>query len=172
MTAAAPSEPAGFWRRRVAAPVLAQLTRGVTPARLAATFAIGTVCSLLPFLGCTSLLNLAAGAALRLNQPLLQVLNQLLGPVQLALILVYVRAGEMLWGARGEAFTVAEMLAFFQDASWGTFLARFGWAGIHAFTAWLVTAPFLAAAVYIPLRPLLARAAARLGRASAPAGGP
>ena len=101
----------------------------------------------------------------------MQTLNQLLGPVQLALILVYVRAGEALWGASGHPFTVGEMLAAFSDLSAADFFARFGWAGIHAFTAWLLTAPFLAAAVYLPARPLLRRAAARLATVQpAPAG--
>ncbi|MFM1747652.1 MAG: hypothetical protein RLZZ188_1318 [Verrucomicrobiota bacterium] len=168
---AAPEGRESFWRRRVTGPVRRQLTLGVTPDRLAVTFAVGAVCSLFPFLGFTALLNLGVGLALRLNQPVLQTLNQLLGPVQLALILVYVRAGEVLWGASGQPFTVGEMLAAFSDLSAAEFLARFGWAGLHAFTAWLLTAPFLAAAVYLPARPLLRRAAARLATVQpAPAG--
>ena len=145
---AAPEGRESFWRRRITGPVRRQLTLGVTPDRLAVTFAVGAVCSLFPFLGFTSLLNLGAGLALRLNQPVLQTLNQLLGPVQLALILLYVRAGESLWGASGDPFTIGEMLSAFRDLPMAEFLTRFGWAGIHAFTAWLITAPLLAAAVY------------------------
>lgn len=156
----------GFWRRRVVQPVRDQLTQGITPDRLAVTFAVGTACSLLPFLGFTSLLNLGVGLALRLNQPILQTLNQLLGPVQLALILVYVRMGEIIWGAGGTHFTVGEVLRVFRDESIGTFLQQFGWAGVHAFTAWLLTAPLLVATLYFALRPAFRRAAARLRRAS------
>ena len=156
---------------RLLEPLRRQLVQGVTPRKLAATLAVGTVCSLFPFLGFTALLNLGVGLALRLNQPVLQTLNQLLGPLQLALILVYVRAGEAIWGASGQPFTVGEMLAAFRDSSVTEFLARFGWAGIHAFTAWLITAPLLAAAVYLPSRPLLRRAAARLSPASAATAG-
>lgn len=54
------------------------------------------------------------------------------------------------------------MFSAFRDLPMAEFLTRFGWAGIHAFTAWLITAPLLAAAVYLPSRPLLRRAAARL----------
>ena len=168
---AAPEGRESFWRRRVTGPVRRQLTLGVTPDRLAVTLAVGAVCSLFPFLGFTALLNLGVGLALRLNQPVLQTLNQLLGPLQLALILVYVRAGEAIWGASGQPFTVGEMLAAFRDLSAADFLARFGWAGIHAFSAWLLTAPFLAAAVYLPSRPLLRRAAVRLAPAQTAAAG-
>ena len=147
-------------------PVLDQLTQGITPDRLAATFAVGTTCSLLPFLGLTSLLNLAVGVPLRLNQPILQTLNQLLGPVQLALILAYVRVGESIWGADGAHFTVGEVLRVFREESFGVFLQQFGWAGVHAFTAWVLTAPLLTAAVYFSLRPGFRRLAARRRQAS------
>jgi hypothetical protein len=39
------------------------------------------------------------------------------------------------------------------------FLQTFGWAGIHAFTAWALTAPLLFALVYFPLRPVIQRLA-------------
>lgn len=159
---AAPAAPPGFWRRRFVQPVLNQLTQGVTPDRIAATLATGTVCSLLPFLGFTTLLNLGVGLALRMNQPILQALNQLLGPLQLALILVYVRGGELLWGHTGEGFTVGEMIREFRDRSFLEFLQQFGWAGIHAATAWAITSPLVAVALYFASRPLLRRAAARL----------
>lgn len=168
MTPAAEPTTGSFWRRRIVAPIRAQLTQGVAPDQIASTLAVGTTCSLFPFLGLTSLLNLGVGLALRMNQPILQTLNQLLGPVQLALILVYVRLGEVVWGERGGHFTLGEMLATFREAPFSLFLEKFGWAGLHAFTAWLLTAPLLLAAIYLPLRPILTRTAARLRqRASA-----
>lgn len=165
--APAATPASGFWRRRLVQPVRDQLTQGITPDRLAATFAVGTTCSLLPFLGLTSLLNLAVGVPLRLNQPILQTLNQILGPVQLALILGYVRVGEAIWGAEGAHFTVGEVLRVFREETFGVFLREFGWAGVHAFTAWLLTAPLLTAAVYFALRPVFRRVAARRRHASA-----
>jgi uncharacterized protein (DUF2062 family) len=161
---AAPVARPGLWQRRFVQPVLTQLTQGVTPDRIAATLAVGTVCSLLPFIGFTTLLNLGVGVALRMNQPILHALNQLLGPLQLVLILGYVRAGEWLWGHSGGAFTVGEMIRQFGALSWREFLQQFGWAGIHAFSAWALTAPVLAALIYYPVRPLLRRVAARRAR--------
>ncbi len=150
-----------FWARRVVDPLVAQLTQGVTPDRLAATFAVGSACSLFPFLGFTSLLNLVVGVRLRLNQPILQTFNQLLGPVHLVMIVVYVRIGEWIWRAGDDRFTVAEMLRVFREASLREFLHHFGWAGVHAFTAWALTAPVLIAVVYYALRPVIWRLAWR-----------
>ncbi len=160
MTASHPRR--SFWQRRVLDPLLALLSQGLTPDKLALTLGIGSVCALLPFLGFTSLLNLAVGVWLRLNQPLLQTLNQLLGPLQLAMILVYVRLGEWIWAAQESRFTVTEMVRTFRDASMLEFLSRFGWAGIHAATAWALTSPLLLAAVYFLSRPVLRRMASKL----------
>lgn len=156
----APASPS-FWHRRVRGPLVALFTQGVTPDKIALTFAVGSACSLFPFLGFTSLLNLGAGLWLRLNQPLLQTLNQVLGPLQLLLILAYVRLGEWLWRAQGDRFTLGEMIQVFRNASLGEFLRRFGWAGIHAFTAWAVTTPLLIVLVYRLLRPALRRLASK-----------
>lgn len=153
--------PRPFWQRRVRDPLVALFTQGITPDKVALTLGVGTACSLFPFLGLTSLLNLIVGLWLRLNQPLLQTLNQLLGAVQLLMILVYVRLGEWVWQAQGDRFTITEVLQVFRDASIGEFLQRFGWAGVHAFTAWALTAPLLIAAVTYSARPALRRLASK-----------
>ncbi len=145
-----------FWRRRVVGPLLVQLTQGVTPDRIALTVAVGTACSLLPFLGFTSLMNLGVGLWLRLNQPILQTLNQLLGPVQLALILGYVRVGEKIWRAEPMPLSIGILLKAFKDDPWA-FVQRFGWTGVHAATAWALSAPLIVATLYYGLRPVLRR---------------
>ena len=140
-------------------PVLAQLKQGVTPDKIALTLAVGTACSLLPFFGFTWLANLAAGLWLRLNQPILQTLNQVLGPLQLVLILVYVRIGERIWGAPEMPLSVTVLAKSFTDDP-GAFLQRFGWTGVHAATAWGLSVPVIVAAVYLPLRGVMRRVAA------------
>ncbi len=157
----APTKPApSFWQRRLIAPLRAQLTQGVTPDRIAFTLAVGTACSLLPFLGFTSLLNLGVGLWLRLNQPILQTLNQLLGALQLALILVYVRLGEIIWQAPAIPLSIPQLMSSFRADPWA-FLQRFGWTGVHAATAWILSVPLIIAAIYFPLRPVLRRLAGR-----------
>ncbi|MBI2813580.1 MAG: DUF2062 domain-containing protein [Opitutae bacterium] len=148
-----------FWQRRVVAPLLAQLTQGVTPDKLSATLAVGTACSLFPFLGFTSLLNLGVGVALRMNQPVLQTLNQVLGPLQLVLVVAYLRLGEFLWRDPPMPFSFSGMIGTFGGKTVGEFLAIFGRAGAHAFTAWALTSPLLVAVLFCSLRPVLRRLA-------------
>lgn len=146
-----------FWRRRLGDPILGLLTQGVTPDKIAATFAVGVAVSLFPFLGFTTTFNLGIGLWFRMNQPLLQAINYLITPLHLVMILVYVRAGEWIWRSKADRFSVGELLATFRDYSIGEFLHRFGWAGVHAFTAWLISVPFIVAALYYSLRPLMRR---------------
>lgn len=158
-----------FWQRRVRDPIAALLTQGATPEGLARTLAWCGVCSMFPFLGTTALLNLAVGQALRLNHALMQTLNQLLGGVHLVMILLYVRLGETIWGATEDRFSILEMITAFRDLTLGEFFNRFGLAGLHAFTAWALTAPLLYAVVYYGSRPALRRLARLLpGRPVAP----
>jgi uncharacterized protein (DUF2062 family) len=154
-----PSPQPGFWRRRVWQPIRTQLTQGVSPDQISATLAVGTACSLFPIFGVTSLVCLGVGLPLRMNQPILQALNQLLGPLQVALILVYVRIGEFIWRSSERHLTLTDMLREFRERSFWDFLQTFSWAGVHALTAWLITSPFLIGALYFSIRPALRRAA-------------
>lgn len=165
LPAEAPAIRRSFWRRRVRDPIIALLTQGITPDRIAATLAVGALCSLFPFFGFTTVLNLGVGLWLRLNQALLHALNQALGPVHIVMIFVYVRLGEFVWGATEDRFTLTEVIDTFREASLLEFLHRFGWAGVHALTAWVITAPILLAAIYYPFRPVI-RKLARLRTAS------
>lgn len=156
-----PTPNRSLWQRRIRDPLVALFFQGLTPNKVALTLGVGTACSLFPFLGFTSLLNLGIGLWLRLNQPLLQTFNQILGPLQLVMIVVYVRLGEWLWLTQDEQFTISEMLHVFRESSFGDFLRTFAWAGVHAFTSWALTAPILIAAVYFSVRPALRRLASK-----------
>lgn len=173
MSSAAPSvhiRPPGFWQRRVRGPLLALLTQGATPEKLASGIAWAFVCSLFPFLGFTTGLNAAVAFWRGLNQPLMQAVNYALSPLHLVMILVYVRLGELVWGATDEHFSVSDMLTSFRDLGIGEFLQKFAWAGAHAFTAWALTAPLLYWATYYAARPALRRLAHLLPtRPTAPA---
>ncbi|HRE80417.1 MAG TPA: DUF2062 domain-containing protein [Opitutaceae bacterium] len=157
-----PQPPRTFWQRRITDPIVQLLTQGVTPDKMALTLALGTGLSMFPFLGFTSLLNLGVGLWLRLNQPILQTLNQLLGPVHLVMILVYVRIGETIWSAERMPFSVPALVDSLEHESFGVFLQRFGWAGIHAFTAWIITLPLIIFPLLFILRPLLRNVAQQL----------
>jgi uncharacterized protein (DUF2062 family) len=147
-------------------PIVSLLAQGLTPERLALALAAGLVLGLFPIVGATTLLCLAAGFAFRLNHVALQLANHLAYPLQLPLILAFVRLGEWLLGAPRVSFDPLTLVRHFQRDTVG-FLREFGLTGLHGILGWLLIAPVLLVAAFIALRPLLRRLAVALRSAAA-----
>jgi len=146
---------AGFWQRRVVAPIVAQLKQGITPEKIALTLALGAVLGIFPILGSTTLLCAVAGVWLRLNQPVIQIVNYFMYPLQIALLLPFYRAGETLFGQpHVPIFSVTDLAGRFQ-ASPMQFVIDYGMVGVYGIVVWTLLAPLLIAALYVTLRPLL-----------------
>lgn len=150
--------PPSFWQRRVVAPIVLQLTQGVTPEKIALTLALGLACGLLPFLGFTTALCFAVAFLLRLNQPIIHIVNQLLWPVHLSMMAVYINVGARLYGTVALPFDLGEVSRIFW-ASQREFWTRFGLVGVQALTAWVLSVPFLIGLVYFSTLPLLRKLA-------------
>jgi uncharacterized protein (DUF2062 family) len=165
-------EPRSFWQRRFRDPIVAQLTQGITPRKIALTLAVGSCCALFPILGTTTLLCFVAGVLLRLNQPIIQIVNQALWPVQVSAIFGCVKLGETVTGAPPVSLDLVQMNALFW-ASPAKFLQEFGATALHAIVGWAVLAPFYVFAVYHFTRPILQavqRSAARSKPSAHPPG--
>jgi uncharacterized protein (DUF2062 family) len=159
-TGAEQAQFGGFWQRRVVAPIVAQLRQGITPSRIALTLALGAVLGIFPILGATTALCAIAGLWLRLNQPVIQVVNYFMYPVQIALLLPFYRAGETLFGQpHVPIFSVTDLMARFQESP-TQFMVDYGMVGVYGIVVWTLVAPLLVAIIYYAARPLL-RALAR-----------
>jgi uncharacterized protein (DUF2062 family) len=112
------------------------LRQGMSPRRLALTLALGFAVGCIPVVGLPTLLCLALAFALRLNLPAIQVANYLAMPLQLLLIVPFVRLGELLFAASGKAPLPAS--AFPLEPL--SLLAHFGTIAAHALLAWLLVA--------------------------------
>jgi hypothetical protein len=128
---------------RLVRPLLALLSQGVTPRRLAASVALGAAIGVIPVLGVSTALCAAAALALRLNMPAMQLVNYLLTPLQLLLIIPQLRFGEWLAGAEPFAVTLESGLALLADGGLPA-VRVLGTAIAHAALGWLVLAPPLA----------------------------
>ncbi|WP_395717534.1 DUF2062 domain-containing protein [Prosthecobacter sp.] len=153
-----------LWRRWVLNPVLTQLTQGITPAKIAQAIAFGVTIGVFPLLGTPTLLSLAIGVPLKLNQPVLQVFRELSYPLQLATVLLFMRAGETLFGAEHVPLSITMLMERFFAAP-GQFLAEFGMLGLYAVVVWLLISPVLFGAIFFISRPLIERLAQHLPRA-------
>ena len=154
-----------FWQRWLADPVRQQLTQGVSPDKIALTLALGSALALFPILGTTTLLCLAAGILLSLNQPILQAINALCGFIWIPLLIAFVRLGDAVTGESSSNVDFTRMFSLFRQHP-GEFFQRFGVTALHGILGWCVAAPFWIPLVYFLIRGPLRAAALRLRHSS------
>jgi uncharacterized protein (DUF2062 family) len=147
-----------FWRRRVLDVIVGQLKQGITPQKISLTLALGVTLGIFPILGATTLLCFVAGLCLKLNQPIIQMVNYLMYALQLVLILFFVRVGEFLMHATPVSFSIPELFRKFHESP-REFFREFGMTGVHGIVGWLLMAPFVAALLYFILLPLMKKLA-------------
>ena len=118
------------------------LRQGIAPRRLAFTLALGFAIGCSPILGVTSAMCGILALALQLNLPAIQAANWVAAPMQLILIVPFVRLGKRLVGFdSGHAFQPAALL----HSSPLAVMAQMGSLACQALIAWLLIAiPFVA----------------------------
>jgi uncharacterized protein (DUF2062 family) len=155
-----------FFRRRVVEPLLALLSQGITPQKLALSLAFGVGIGIFPVLGVSTPALTALALGLRLNLPAIQLVNYLASPVQLLLIIPFMRLGEWVVGAAPQPMTVESGLKILADGAVKAVVVLWD-AIVHAAIGWLVLGPLLILLLYRGFAPLLTQAARRM-----PARGP
>lgn len=142
-----------FIQRRVIDPLVAILKFGVTPEKIAISLALGIVLGVFPVLGSTTLLCAAAALALGLNLPAIQLINYGMYPVQLILLIPWMRLGEKLFGVVPLPLSLAQIMAMIHADAWQAI--RTLWVTtVHAMAAWLVVsvpAAVLLYAFFVPV---------------------
>lgn len=150
-----------WFKRRLVDPILALLKQGITPDKLALSIAFGTGFGLFPVLGASTILCAAAAVALRLNMPAIQLVNYALSPLQVLLIIPFVRVGEAVTGAPAFPITISGGLEILAQGALQAI--RVLWdAIVHAALGWIILGPILMFVLYRAMRPVLERAQSRL----------
>jgi uncharacterized protein (DUF2062 family) len=113
------------------------LRQGISPRRLALTLALGAAIGCIPVVGVPTLLCAALALALRLNLPAIQAANYIVMPLQLALIVPFVRLGGWLLASGSRQPLPAGALL---HASPTVLITQFGSMAGQAVLAWVVIA--------------------------------
>jgi uncharacterized protein (DUF2062 family) len=107
-------------------------------------------------IGSTSILCLLAAILLRLNIPAIQLVNYLAYPLQIAMLVPFLRMGQWIFSAPPAAISVAEIFHLIRADVWGA-IATLWTATLHALVAWLALAALAAPVLYLLLVPALRR---------------
>lgn len=129
------------------------LRQGISPRRLAFTLALGFAVGCIPVVGIPTLLCAALALALRLNLPAIQAANYAVMPLQLLLIVPFVRFGGWLTASGPHQAVQASSLLHIPSAR---LAAQMGWIAGQALLAWAIIA--------IPAVPVITLALTRLLR--------
>jgi uncharacterized protein (DUF2062 family) len=113
------------------------LRQGISPRRLALTLALGFAVGCIPVVGIPTLVCAALALALRLNLPAIQAANYAAMPLQLLLIVPFVRMGGRLIASRANQPVRAGVLL---HASPQMMAAQMGWLATQALLAWVLIA--------------------------------
>ena len=151
-------EKPSFIQRRLVHPLINQLKQGATPEKLAQSMAIGAMIGIIPILGTTTTLCALAAIAFRLNHIAIQAVNWLIYPLQLILIIPFLKMGNMIFGMDTMALSLAEITHKFETDFWGSF-QQFGWLALRGLVAWILIAVPMAYLISKVITPALCRLA-------------
>jgi uncharacterized protein (DUF2062 family) len=113
---------------------LAALGAGMSPEGIARSVALGSVLGVFPILGCPTLLCSAAALKLRVNLPAIQIVNYLVYPLQIALLMPFIRLGEYLFHGHSQAHGIS--ISALLHANLGTAFLNLGATALHTVAAW------------------------------------
>jgi uncharacterized protein (DUF2062 family) len=107
-----------FSRKYVVNKFIQALRQGTTPRKLALTCALGVVLGIFPVFGTTTLLCLGVAVLFRLNIPIIQLVNYLIAPLQLILIIPFIKIGTYLFRLTPFPYTTDQLFSMFRNDFW------------------------------------------------------
>jgi uncharacterized protein (DUF2062 family) len=128
------------------------LSQGLSPRRLAITLALGFAIGCIPLLGVTTAICTLLALLLRLNMPVIQAANWVAMPLQVVLLIPFLKLGQWLFPGAPVSFDRSVIFARLQSAPWNALVQMSSYFG-HALLAWLITAgpAFVVLAVILTL---------------------
>jgi uncharacterized protein (DUF2062 family) len=143
------------------------LRQGISPQRLALTLALGFAVGCIPVVGIPTLVCAGLAFALRLNLPAIQAANYAVMPLQMVLILPFVRLGGWLVASSHSQTAQAINTGSLLHPESMRLVTQMGWVAGQALLAWVVIAVpavlLLTFALNLLLRRIPAFAAAEAG---------
>jgi uncharacterized protein (DUF2062 family) len=142
--------------RRVALPVLALLRMGASPEKLAWSLAVGLLIGINPILGSTTVLCLAVAFVLRLNIAASQLSNHVVYPLEIVLVIPFIRLASRVFHTAPMPLSANELLHAARERPLALSRQLWLWEW-HAFVLWAIFAVIAIPVIALLLTPLLRR---------------
>lgn len=125
----------------------ALLSQPLSPEQFSLAVAAGVICGIFPVLGITTAVCAVVAIALRLNMVVIQLINYAVYPIQLLLIIPFLKFGSLLSPEGGFTLSLAELVAVWDHDIWAA-IKQLWVAQLLAIAAWLLVALPLSIALY------------------------
>jgi len=143
-------------KKRLINPLLALLRQGLSPKDLALCVALGIGVGLFPVLGVSTPALTILALTLRLNLAAIQLASYAISPLQLALIIPFMRLGETILGSTPQPMTISAAMELLTQGVLYAIVTLWD-AIVHATLGWLLIVPILIFASYKILVPIFTR---------------
>ena len=151
-----------FSYRKLLLPIVDLLRQGITPEKIALSLAIGICLGVFPVIGSTTILCTLAAIVFRLNLPAIQLVNYFVYPLQLALLIPFIRFGEVLFRSPHVTLSLTIIFESIKRSAWQT-IKTYWTSGWHAMIAWCLVGPLAIWILYLALVSILRRLAVATG---------
>lgn len=151
----------GWAERKFLFPLKKIILAGISIEKLAVSLTIGLIVGLIPIYGITTLLVGGIAIALRLNFIAVQIAHYIVHPVQIALLVPFLKIGDSLLLKSDSSFTVKQYIGLFKADFWGA-MHDLWLINLSAIGVWLILSIPLSILVYYCLFRVIKRFIPRL----------
>jgi uncharacterized protein (DUF2062 family) len=151
----------GWAKRRFVFPLIKAIRAGISIERLAVSLALGITVGLIPLYGFTTLIVGCIALSLRLNFVLMQVAHYIVYPLQIALLVPFLKLGDAIMRHSDFSLSVKQYVHLFKTDFWGT-MHQLWLLNLTAVMIWVVLAIPLFILLYFSIRYLARRYFVRL----------
>ena len=137
-------------------PIKKLLLQGTSPRSIAFGIAGAAVIGVFPVLGSTTILCTVFALSFRLNLPLVQLINLSVYPLQLILLIPFMKLGEMFFRFEIMQYGLNDIIKMISENTFHSIMVLWN-VTLQAIGAWLIVAPITSLIIYLILHQLFQR---------------
>lgn len=123
------------------------MRQGLTPKELIQSIIVSGLISVIPIIGVSTFMITAVSLKTKLNLPVMIALSYMMWPVQILLIIPFIRLGEFIFSISPNHHTVEEIISSFQNSFFQT-LSHLSFELLCGLGGWLFIAVPVAVGIY------------------------
>lgn len=127
----------GWAERKLILPLKKAIKDGISIERLSVSLALGVTVGLIPLYGVTTILIGAVALSLRLNLIAMQIAHYIVHPIQIALLIPFLKAGDSMVKGSEVSFSLQQYIQLFRTDFWGA-IQELWLINLSAIAIWLI----------------------------------